>query len=178
MTYVLALISGALLALSFPRYGHPAFGWIALVPLLLALSGWNGRPGRLRGQSPLRGFLLGLVAGIVYFAGTVYWTGTVVATFGEVPMPIAMIGMVLLAAYLGLYPAFTALVMSHLIARMGMRALFLAPAAWVATEYLRGSALRRVPLGAAREFAGDGSLGVPSWPACSASTACRCSWPS
>ena len=141
MTYVLALISGALLALSFPRYGHPAFGWIALVPLLLALSGWDGRPGRLRGQSPLRGFLLGLVAGIVYFAGTVYWTGTVVATFGEVPMPIAMIGMVLLAAYLGLYPAFTALVMSHLITKMGKRALFLAPAAWVATEYLRGIGL-------------------------------------
>ena len=29
----LALISGALLALSFPRFGTPAFAWIALVPL-------------------------------------------------------------------------------------------------------------------------------------------------
>ena len=39
LPYVLALLSGALLALSFPRYGHPAFAWIALVPLLVALHG-------------------------------------------------------------------------------------------------------------------------------------------
>ena len=36
LDYFLALLSGALLALSFPRFGHPAFAWIALVPLLLA----------------------------------------------------------------------------------------------------------------------------------------------
>src|SRR5687767_5672438 len=85
--YLFALFSGALLALSFPRYGHPAFAWIALVPLLLALTGWRGGAGTRaqsgvegRGQPPLRAFLLGLAAGVVYFAGTIYWTGTVVRT--------------------------------------------------------------------------------------------------
>ena len=145
MTYFLALVSGALLALSFPRYGHPAFGWIALVPLLLAVSGWTGHSGRLRGRPPLRAFSLGLLSGVVYFVGTVYWTGTVIATFGEVPTPIAMFAMLLLAAYLAIYPAVTALVISHLVARMGARALFLAPAAWVATEYLRGSLFSGFP---------------------------------
>ncbi len=139
MTYFLALVSGALLAVSFPRYGHPAFGWIALVPLLLAVSGWSGHTGRLRGRSPLRAFSLGLLAGLVYFVGTVYWTGTVIATFGEVPAPVAMFAMLLLAAYLALYPAVTALVIAQLVARMGARALLLAPFAWVATEYLRGT---------------------------------------
>ncbi|MEQ1757857.1 MAG: apolipoprotein N-acyltransferase [Vicinamibacterales bacterium] len=138
MTYFLALVSGALLALSFPRYGHPAFGWVALVPLLLAVSGWNGRPGPLRGSSPRRAFQLGLVAGLVYFIGTVYWTGTVVATFGEVPTPIAMFAMLLLAAYLALYPAIAALITGYLVSRMGARALLVAPFAWVATEFLRG----------------------------------------
>jgi apolipoprotein N-acyltransferase len=138
VTYFLALLSGALLALSFPRYGHPVFGWIALVPLLLAVSGWSGHTGRLRGRPPLRAFSLGLLTGLVYFVGTVYWTGTVIATFGEVPIPIAMFAMLLLAAYLALYPAVTALVVAHLVARMGARALLLAPAVWVATEYLRG----------------------------------------
>ena len=36
---LLAGLSGALLALSFPKFGHPACAWIALVPLFLALSG-------------------------------------------------------------------------------------------------------------------------------------------
>ena len=37
--FVLAALAGALLALSFPKFGHPACAWIALVPLFLALSG-------------------------------------------------------------------------------------------------------------------------------------------
>ena len=36
--YPLALASGVLLALSFPKFGHPAFSWIALAPLLVALA--------------------------------------------------------------------------------------------------------------------------------------------
>src|SRR5688572_33371745 len=82
--YLLALLTGVLLAFSFPAFGHPAAAWIALVPLLLALTGWpalsvvGGRGGAVRfgGQPPLRAFLLGLVAGFVYFAGTIYWSGT------------------------------------------------------------------------------------------------------
>ena len=127
-----------LLALSFPRFGHPAVAWIALVPLLIALSGWRGRPGRLPGQPPLRAFGLGLTAGIVYFLGTVYWTSTVVATFGQLPMPLAATAMLLLAAYLALYPALAAVVIGRLITRGGVAALFFAPAAWVATEFGRG----------------------------------------
>ncbi len=89
-------------------------------------------------QPPLRAFLLGLTTGLVYFVGTIYWTSTVVATFGQLPTPVALVAMLLLAAYLALYPAFTALITSLLIARAGLPALFLAPAAWVATEFLRG----------------------------------------
>ena len=76
LDYALSLISGALLALSFPKFGHPAFAWIALVPLLLAFTGWNGRAGPLRGIAPLRAFILSLLAGMAFFLGTVYWTGT------------------------------------------------------------------------------------------------------
>lgn len=127
-----------MLALSFPRFGHPAFAWIALVPLLLALSGWRGHPGRLPGQRPGRAFLLGLSTGLVYFVGTVYWTSTVVATFGQLPLALALVAMLLLAAYLALFPALTAVVTGRLIARAGAPALFFAPAAWVATEFGRG----------------------------------------
>ena len=112
--------------------------WIALVPLLIALSGWRGREERLPGQPPLRAFLLGLTSGTVYFVGTVYWTSTVVATYGNLPMAVATFAMVLLALYLALFPAVMAVVTSRLISRGGAGALLLAPAAWVATEFFRG----------------------------------------
>ena len=119
------------------------------MPLWVALSGWRGLPDvahgarsgrseRLPGQPPRRAFLLGLLTGAAYFIGTVYWTSTVVATFGNLPTALAIVAMVLLALYLSLYPALAALITSRLIARAGARALFVAPAAWVATEYLRG----------------------------------------
>ncbi len=79
------------------------------------------------------------MTGLVYFAGTVYWTSSVLAVFGGMPMALAVLAMLLLAAYLAIFPAVTAMVLAVLIARAGRAALFFAPAAWVATEYLRGA---------------------------------------
>ena len=138
LAYPLALLSGALLALSFPQYGHPAFAWIALVPLLIAVSGWRGRAEPLPGQPPLRAFTLGLTTGALYFIGTIYWTGAVVSTFGGLALPVALMAMLLLASYLALFPAFTALITALLVTRAGTGALFLMPVAWVATEFSRG----------------------------------------
>ena len=138
MDYGLALLSGIFLALSFPRYGHPAVAWIALVPLFIALSAWRGRPGHASGQPALRAFLLGLTAGFIYFVGTLYWTGAVIRTFGEVPLPAAVLAMFLLAIYQGFFPALMALLTSRLINRAGVAGILFAPAAWVSTEFFRG----------------------------------------
>jgi apolipoprotein N-acyltransferase len=81
---------------------------------------------------------LGLTAGFVYFVGTVYWTSSVLAVFGGMPRLLALVAMMLLAAYLAIYPAITAMAMARLISQGGRSALFFLPAAWVATEYLRG----------------------------------------
>ena len=98
----------------------------------------TGAAERVPGQPPRRAFLLGLVAGLVYFVGTVYWTSTVVGTYGQLSTPVAVFAMLLLAAYLALYPAVAALITGVLIARAGAIGIFFAPAAWVATEFLRG----------------------------------------
>ena len=162
MDYGLALLSGVLLALSFPKFGHPAFAWIALAPLLIALAGWrrvpnagtralNGADERDpmsaegQGVTSQRAFTLGLITGIVYFVGTTYWTGEVLQQFGGVPMALALLAMLLLALYLALFPALTALMVAYLVRGAGRRALFLAPAVWVATEYLRGYLLGGFP---------------------------------
>ena len=134
-----------LLALSFPKYGHPAVAFVALVPLLVAISGWDGRGETLRGVSARRGFTLGLIAGFVHFAGTVYWTGATVSTFGGLPVAVAVIVAGLLALYMALYIAITCAIGGTLIRRFGHRGLLLFPAAWVATEYLRGIVLGGFP---------------------------------
>jgi apolipoprotein N-acyltransferase len=128
---ILAVVSGILLAISFPRYGHPMFAWIALTPLIIPLfeihQSW---PPFRRGRS----FLLGFVAGLCYFGGTVYWTGTVVSQYGGLSWPVGVVVAVLLVAYLSLFPALFTLCLGWLGAKLGGRAILLAPAVWVTTE--------------------------------------------
>ncbi len=146
MDFALALLSGALLALSFPKFGHPAFGWIALAPLLVALA---HRP-----QSVRRSFTLGLLAGCVYFAGTLYWFVVTLTLYGGLSTPIATFAAAMGLAYLALYPAVFAVIQARLVKAFGRSALLLAPAAWVATEMAR-----------TRRSTGPGAGGwsVPSW---------------
>jgi len=132
-----AMLSGVLLALSFPKYGHPAVAFIALVPLLVALSGWNGQR-TLPGVSTRRGFVLGLTAGFIHYAGTVYWTGATVSTFGGLPVIVAYLASGLLALYMAAYVAMFSAVTAILVRRLNVRGLWMAPAVWVTFEYLRG----------------------------------------
>ena len=133
-----ALASGVLLALSFPKYGHPAIAFIALVPLYVALSGWNGQPGKAPGVSTGRGFRLGLTTGFIHFAGTVYWTGATVQTFGGLPLPVAVFVTGLLVLYMATYVALASAASAMFIRRFGFVGLLLSPATWVAAEYTRG----------------------------------------
>jgi apolipoprotein N-acyltransferase len=119
-----------LLALSFPRYGHPAVAWVALAPLLVAIA--------VRPLAPTRRtFLLGVVAGFGYFGGTVYWTPAVVQTFGGLSWPLAIAAGLALVGYLALFPACFAVLTARLVATYGTRGLLAAPAVWVATEIAR-----------------------------------------
>lgn len=122
----LALLSGVLLALSFPKFGHPVPAWLALTPLIVAVV-----------RAPLttrRAFRLGWVTGAVCFAGTLYWLVETMTTFGGLATPLAMFAAGLLVAYLALFPAAFAVILARLTKTFGMRALALAPAAWVSTE--------------------------------------------
>jgi apolipoprotein N-acyltransferase len=127
LNYLLAVLSGVLLALSFPKFGHPAFGWVALAPLLVAVY-----------RQPLRrGFALGLTTGAIYFAGTIYWITNVMVQFGGLNVVVGVLVNAALIAYMALFPAVFALIVARLTLRGGARALWLAPMVWVATEYGR-----------------------------------------
>jgi apolipoprotein N-acyltransferase len=58
--------------------------------------------------------------------------------YGDLAPAVAWSLMLLLAAYLALYPALFAVIMHLLVVRLGTRGLLLAPAAWVTTEIGRG----------------------------------------
>jgi apolipoprotein N-acyltransferase len=114
----------------------PAF--VALAPLLVALSGWRGRRGVYPGVSTRRGFFLGLITGLVHFAATVYWTGETVRTFGGLALPVAIVVAALLVLYMSLFVAVSGAAIAIIVRHFGARGLLLAPFVWVATEYLRG----------------------------------------
>ena len=122
--YALAAASGLLLALSFPKFGHPALAWIALAPLLVALAGTTLR----------RAFALGFVAGAIYFTGTLYWITRVMAMYGDMAFWVAVLINAALIAYQSLFPAIFALVVRRIVVAHGPRALMAAPLVWVATE--------------------------------------------
>jgi apolipoprotein N-acyltransferase len=126
-----------LFAASFPKFGHAAFAWIALAPLLVAIALSQGQHGS--GSSARRDFTLGLAAGAVYFGGTVYWVSGVMTTYGDLPLVVAVLVAALLIAYLALYPALFSLTLGHAIRRQGVGALWLAPWIWVATEWARST---------------------------------------
>ena len=126
----LALLSGLLLVLSFPKFGHPAFAWIALTPLIVAIARSPDSVGSTR-----RAFLLGLAAGSVYFAGTLYWLVETMTTFGGLSTPLAIVAAGALVAYLALFPAAFAVAVMRIRRGIGLfAAIALAPAIWVATE--------------------------------------------
>jgi apolipoprotein N-acyltransferase len=133
--YALAAASGALLALSFPKFGHPAFGWIALAPLLVALD-----DGTLR-----RAFGLGLLTGTLYFTGTLYWITRVMVKYGDLAPPVGVIINALLVLYQSAFIVVFAVVLRRIVMRHGRLGLLAAPAVWVATELGRTHVLTGFP---------------------------------
>ena len=132
---MLASASGVLLALSFPRFGHPALGWIALAPLLLALAG----------GSLARAFTLGLVTGIVYFTGTLYWITRVMAMYGDMTFWVAVGINALLVLYQAAFVAIFALIVRRIVTAYGAAGLMAAPFVWVTIELGRTHVMTGFP---------------------------------
>jgi apolipoprotein N-acyltransferase len=138
-------LTGVLLTLSFPKFGHPAIGWVALLPLLIAIANSTALSFDHPRPRSFRIFLLGEITGLVYFWGTLYWLVDTMVTFGGMPRVLAAGAAGLLIAYLALFPACFALLLAFALRRLGPRALLLAPAIWVATELGRTYILTGFP---------------------------------
>jgi apolipoprotein N-acyltransferase len=131
----LALLSGLLLILSFPKFGHGAVAWVALAPLLLALPG----------TTPAEGARLGYLTGAVSALGLLYWTALVVVQYGGLGLGVGVGVMGLLCLAFALFPLLFGAVASVWLRAFGPAALLLSPLAWVATELLRAHTFFEFP---------------------------------
>lgn len=123
---ILAVSSGFLLTLSFPKVGISWLAWVALVPLLVAL----------RDISPKNGLYLGLCAGFVHYLSLMYWLAYTMKTYGYLPLYLSVLILLLLSAYLALYVG----IFSMALIRLGTNPLFVLfaiPFIWVSLEYIR-----------------------------------------
>ncbi len=123
---LLAVLSGALLCLAFPKVDQGWLAWFALVPFLLALRRANGRAG----------FMLGFAAGIAHYLGLIYWTAYTMNVYGHVPMLPAVGALVLLAAILATFLAAGTMGLC-LVCRAPWQLAVAGPALWVLVEWLR-----------------------------------------
>ncbi len=145
--YSLALLSAFWLNLCFPIAGpvpvaRTAWGWVGLLPLLVALLG--RRPAGER-RYLLRSFLLAWVCGLVWYAINCYWIYQTMYLYGGLPASISLGILLLFSLIMGLYFGLFGWLLGFVRRAAGLRlALLLAPFLWVAIELL-GAHLIKVP---------------------------------
>jgi apolipoprotein N-acyltransferase len=100
----------------------------------------------LRGLDGGRAFRVGWIFGLVHYLTLLYWVVFTMRTYGYLPWWQCVSLLVLLAAYLSIYPGLFALAVVRLVKRPG-HLVILAPVFWVALEYLRSFMLTGFPWG-------------------------------
>jgi apolipoprotein N-acyltransferase len=130
----LALLSGLLVALSFPKADLSFLSWIALVPLLIALEG----------QSLRTTFRLGLLCGITAYAGLIYWVVIVMTDYGHLPLFASIPLWLFLSGWLALFYGLTTW-LTALGERFGIKSALVMPLAWVSADYLRSHLMTGFP---------------------------------
>ena len=148
--WFLAVLSGLLQVLIFPRPNWYWLCWIALAPLFYALlRAREADAAQLLTEEtysflvPARfgqGFLLGWASGTVFYLGSCYWVYSVMHTYGGLSPLVSFLLLILFSLYIGLHHGlFGALVAMAGQARVGFsrKALVLAPFLWVGVELLR-----------------------------------------
>jgi len=132
----LSLFSGALLFLSFPKYGYGWVVWFALIPLLFALHRKSGR----------QAFIIGGVTGFTWNLGILYWVADAVIRYGNLPLLAGYSVLLLLVIYMSLYVAVFSVVLSHFSGK-GIPGILTAPFLWTILEYGKSHIFTGFPWG-------------------------------
>jgi apolipoprotein N-acyltransferase len=134
---LLAVASGGLTALSFPKIYLIFLGWISLIPLLYIISK----------KTPKQSFLLGLAAGFSYYAILIYWIPFVPAHYGGLPMVVSLLIYIILVLVMALFWAFFCLIWIKIYQSFPKLAFLLTPFLWISFEYILAYFLTGFPWG-------------------------------
>ena len=132
---LLSLFSGVLLILSFPNFDLEFLAWFAFVPLLYAIEG-KGR---------LHAFTLGFLTGLISYLGILYWIIVAVHTYGNIPLLLSGVILLLLVGYLSLFTGTFAFLTRVVPLSSGIQTILFFPILWTALEYLRSFFLTGFP---------------------------------
>ncbi len=155
---MLAPASAVLQVAIFPLPNLYWFSWVAVAPLIVAILRARAPEtlqlqlddqARLMPATPWQGFVLGYLCGILWFAGTCYWIFDTMHRYGGLPVPVAVLALILFCMYVGLYHGMFGLLLALVAgAKIGglktaasgasiRRTLVAAPFLWVAVELAR-----------------------------------------
>lgn len=132
----LAVLSGTLLTLSFPKAGYFILAWIAFIPLLFSI----------RNHSIKYSFRLGMTTGFFHYTTLLYWLVYTLKMYGYLPVYTSVCILLLLASYLSLYIGLFSALLSRL-AKKPLSILLISPALFVTLEYIRSYFLSGFPWG-------------------------------
>jgi apolipoprotein N-acyltransferase len=91
-----------------------------------------------KNQSPLKNATLGFFFGMGLFSAGVTWIYVSLHDFGAMPMPIAVIALIILCAYLSLFPALSLWLLTKFRLTSSFVWASVAAALWMLFEWLRG----------------------------------------
>ena len=131
----LSACSGILLICSFPNLNCYPIAWIALVPLLVALSkvdNWKSA------------FIVGYISGFLFFAGLLV---AIALLYPYANIFVTLLGYILLVAYTAVYFGVFAVILRHLPWKSGILYATVAATLWVSLEWVRGWLLTGFPWG-------------------------------
>jgi apolipoprotein N-acyltransferase len=123
---LLALASGLLTGLAFPKFGLSFLIWISLIPLFFALVH----------KKPRQSFLLGLIAGFGFYALLLNWIPDVPAHYGGLSLGFSFLIYLVFMLYLSLFWGFFSWVFIRIRRRWPVFCFFIAPFLWVAFEQI------------------------------------------
>jgi apolipoprotein N-acyltransferase len=130
-----ALVSGLLLAVSFPSTGWTVCAWFALVPLLRAIDG----------ERVGRAFGLGWLAGIAFFIVALAWIPQTIVRAGALGPLAAVLPLCALAGSLAVYFALFAAGLRYWQIQTGRDGFVFSVVLWVALEWSRATILLACP---------------------------------
>jgi len=124
----LAIFSGLLLVFAFPDWNLWSLGWVGTAPLIMAV---------VRERKFWRSLLLGTVTGTIFFAGSSSWVTYSMHNYGDIPLWLCYLILVIFSATLGVFTGLFAAALALAIKRLGGWSILAAPVLWAASEWLR-----------------------------------------